>query len=561
MIVLAKTHISYIVFAAFLIFAPPASAGTNSFPLNYRPGPADNPLKGFLPYAGTYTTFPHSMEWGYLSLRSLMPGATNFDWTPLDNLLTGIAQRGHQAVFRIYLDYPSKPTGIPQYLLDAGLKTHTYTDYGNANISLSPDYENPLLRQALTNFIAALGARYDGDPRVGFITVGLLGFWGEWHTYPYDWWFASVTVQNEVLSAYEAAFSHTRLLVRKPAGSSPGARRLGYHDDSFAYETLDPPNWMFLGLLKAAAETNKWRTQPIGGEVRPEVQLCMWDANQTPCVPGGQEYNTCVDRTHASWMLNHGAFAPGFSGAEKELALAGARRLGYELYVSRADLSAATETDPLSVALQIRNCGVAPFYYDWPVLIRALDHNGSARPTWTTKWKLPSLLPADTNTTWSVTVAEPALPAGTYTLLLGVPNPLANSVPLRFANDTQDADLAGWLTLGQVTVGPGPGQPVLQGLRSATGFELRVSGATPGLWNIEYTLDFVSWTFLTSTNSTTTEWTLTDQIPGPARFYRVAAPQRALLNPRQPIGAAANPSGEYFPSVNVSNYTVNPFEN
>jgi hypothetical protein len=30
-------------------------------------------------------------------------------------------------------------------------------------------------------FIAALGRRYDGDSRIGFITAGLLGGWGEWH--------------------------------------------------------------------------------------------------------------------------------------------------------------------------------------------------------------------------------------------------------------------------------------------------------------------------------------------------------------------------------------------
>ena len=38
-------------------------------------------------------------------------------------LLNSVAGRGHQTVFRIYLDYPGKTTGIPQYLLDAGLAT------------------------------------------------------------------------------------------------------------------------------------------------------------------------------------------------------------------------------------------------------------------------------------------------------------------------------------------------------------------------------------------------------------------------------------------------------
>jgi len=155
-----------------------AMAGTNVYWLGRASSPTNNPLKGFMPYAGNYTTFPYSLEWSYLPLRGLMNGPTNFNWSSLETVLNNAANRGHQAVFRIYIDYPGKPSGIPQYLLDAGLATHSYTDYDNNGQSISPDYENPLLRQAMTNFIAALGARYDGDPRIGFITLGLLGFWG-----------------------------------------------------------------------------------------------------------------------------------------------------------------------------------------------------------------------------------------------------------------------------------------------------------------------------------------------------------------------------------------------
>jgi hypothetical protein len=244
---------------------------TNSYSLVYTSAPPNNPLKGFMPYSGSYTTFPYSMEWNYLPLRSLMSGPTNFNWTSLDQLLSDDASRGHQTVFRVYLDYPTLSTGIPQYLLDDGLVTYSYTNYGNTT-SVSPDYENPLLDQALTNFIAALGARYDGDPRIGFVQLGLLGFWGEWHTYPVTSLFASVQVQGEVIVAYTNAFHKTKLLVRYPTvvgGFDPTTLPLGYHDDSFAYQTIDPPSYMFLGLLKAAGETNQWQTQPIGGEVYP----------------------------------------------------------------------------------------------------------------------------------------------------------------------------------------------------------------------------------------------------------------------------------------------------
>lgn len=122
---------------------------------------------------------------------------------------------------------------------------HAYIDHGNGthSTSYSPDYAHADLRTALRNFIAALGARYDGDPRIGFITVGLLGFWGEWHTWPHEDWMASVTVMNEVLDAYGTAFDETRLLVREPKdGTGMGQRRLGFHDDSFAYSTGNPPD-------------------------------------------------------------------------------------------------------------------------------------------------------------------------------------------------------------------------------------------------------------------------------------------------------------------------------
>jgi len=81
-----------------------------------------------MPYSGSYTIFPYSMEWNDLSLRALMSGPTNFDWSSLETLLNTVASRGHQTVFRVYLDYQGKSTGLSQYLLDAGLSTHSYTD-------------------------------------------------------------------------------------------------------------------------------------------------------------------------------------------------------------------------------------------------------------------------------------------------------------------------------------------------------------------------------------------------------------------------------------------------
>lgn len=415
------------------------------------PAPADNPLKGFLPYAGEYD-FPHSLEWFYLPLKDLQKDTNTFDWQPLEKQLNAIAARGHQAVFRIYLDYPQTPYGVPEFLNH--VPKRAYSEHGNGQdpqrTSFSPNYDHPDLRRALKAFIAAWGARYDGDARIGFITVGLLGFWGEWHTYPHstadDNFMASTATQNEVLDAFDAAFSKTKLLLREPkANIGIEKRALGFHDDSFAYQTLGPKDWHFWPKVEKANLTEIWKTQPIGGEVRPEVQKCLWNADAENCVPQGQEFERCVDVTHASWMLNQGAFGD-LNPEQKQRAIAGAQRLGYEFWVREAKVS--HQKQRLQVEVALVNRGVAPFYYDWPLELALVDKNNAIAARWATDWKLSKALPAAPQQ-WNF-VANAALPKGAYQLLLRVVNPLPNGQALRFANRTQDQNLAGWLTLAAV---------------------------------------------------------------------------------------------------------------
>jgi hypothetical protein len=168
---------------------------------------------------------------------------------------------------------------------------------------------------------------------------------------------------------------------------------------------------------------------------------------------------------------------------------------------------------------------VAPFYYDWPVQLGALNSSNALLETWTTAWKLSSLLPAATNTLWAWSQASHGLGAGQYRLLLRVQNPLSNSIPFRFANDAQDMDLPGWLTLGQVSILSSPVKPALRGSRSPSGFDLNVSNAAPGTWTVEETADLQHWTPLLSTNTSTFEWSVTDEAPASERFYRVVGSQ------------------------------------
>ena len=167
----------------------------------------ENPLRGFFPYMGEYDTFPYSMEFFYIPLKDLMSDFNTFTFdSVLESNLDEIAERNHQAVFRVFLDYPGEPTGIPDFLLN-GLITYEYDEFGGG---ISPDYSNETLISSLELFIQELGENYDGDNRIAFLQIGLLGHWGEWHTYPNESWFPDETIQNRILYAFDCLFRNWR---------------------------------------------------------------------------------------------------------------------------------------------------------------------------------------------------------------------------------------------------------------------------------------------------------------------------------------------------------------
>ncbi|WP_115992558.1 LysM peptidoglycan-binding domain-containing protein [Cohnella lupini] len=490
--------------------APVWATASGTQELAYKPAPIDNPLKGFMPFldAGKEGFFkegddwrdrpsqmPYSLEFFYEPLSAVMLGIDKFDWSHFDKQLNDIASRGHQAVFRFYIDYPNKPSGIPQFLLDGGLKTRAYTEFenGKETASVSPDWDDPNLVSAIEKFSAALGERYDGDPRVGFIMVGLIGFWGEWHTYPYDgWtpktdadgkelkddkgetvrlanWMPSEANQKKVLDAMDDAFDQTRLVVRNPIANETFQTKnydIGYHDDSFAFQTLPTSmggqDWHFWGRAITAEDTDFWKTRPMGGEMRPEIQVPMWNNDppkyNDPVKPiegaQGEDFYDAVNLTHASFMMNQGVFQIPLQPVALGRAQEGSRSLGYEYSAVKSYLNDSNGS--LNIGVEVENKGVAPFYYDWQVELSAKVGNKVVK-TWSTDWKLSGILPNDANGNHNVLWQgsfKPQLTSGDYDIYLRVVNPLekttSKAVKFRFANKDQSAD--GWLKLGKVTV-------------------------------------------------------------------------------------------------------------
>ena len=432
-------------------------------PLEYVPAAVDNPLKGLVPYSGDKRqTFPHSMEFNYVPLSQLMTGMDEFNWQPLEELLNDIASRGHQAVFRIWMVYPGRDDGIPKFLIDDGLKVTTWLNDNTAPFPPekvhTPNYNDPRMRKALQNFIVAMGKKYDRDPRIGFVTAGLLGTWGEWHEYPRQDLFASKETQAEVLDAFAAAFHVTPVLLRYPTGedhwlyTKNADRPFGYHDDSFAWATLDTgrrdDDWFYMPSLKVAgpAAMSKWKTHPIGGEIRPELWGKIFDNKVDH--KQAQNFDQCVRETHATWLMDTGMMEKRQSAARVKNATRAVQKMGYEFHVTQASI--VREVNQSTVKVQLRNTGVAPFYYDWRIVIAAFGKDGTPLQQWPTDWKITGLLPDDAERTWQFTVETSQIPAETELLAFRVVNPLSNGLPLRFANAQRHQQADGWFQIGKL---------------------------------------------------------------------------------------------------------------
>ncbi|NJP97629.1 DUF4832 domain-containing protein [Nonomuraea sp. FMUSA5-5] len=470
-------------------------------PLTAAPGPLDNPLKGFArfywPGSDQNTGYPHSLTWSYFGLSEVMTDpadCSKINWSILDNALNEIASYGNQAAVRFYMEYPdgsgTHPANAIPHCFDGHVTYRTNTRWGTT----SPDYDNAYLLDALSGFIAAFGARYDGDPRIGFIHLGLIGLWGEWHTWPYDTDTSGDSYPNymptdehaaRILRAYDDAFDETKLEVRYPdsAGGAATGLDVGYHDDSFCFregsplagvtlpQSLGGASWAQLQRALAVGGENKWITSSMGGEVRPEIQATAFAS-----WPGGSgqvdNMKACIELEHTTWKINEQS--QGYAAGDPGVAAA-VRLMGYNLTVDNAYFK-NTASGTTNVGVKISNTGVAPFSYPWTVTLGLRNSAGTVVKTFDTPWDLRKVMPLKIRAfpDWGVgpdpTYLDYGYPqyfqtgvdlsgvaGGSYQWVLRVRNPLeavsANAKKLRFANATQGAD--GWLTLGTVTVGSG----------------------------------------------------------------------------------------------------------
>jgi hypothetical protein len=404
------------------------------------PGPLDNPLKGWCPYtdAGEINQ-PYSMVFQYVPWSKLEPREGDFQFEAWEKSWNVDAARDKHIIFRVFVDYPSLPSGLPAWLRTAGVNEVAYQEHGGG---VSPDYNDPKLVAAMERFIDALGKRYNKHPRIAFIQLGLLGFWGEWHTWPRGEMYASPQTEQCIIDAYRRAFPDKSLMVRYARDHAGQQPWIGFHDDMFPQDTDNGKDWSFLAGIRDAGRTGNWKRAVVGGEMVPN-QAKRWL---------GQDYETTftmLQRAHFSWV---GPYCPALERSQdpafRDRSETLVRSMGYEFQLTELrHPGVAKANENIRISLSGNNTGVAPFYYPWPVEWALLDSTGKVLTAQKTDWDLRNWLPgpfaADAEVEFDV-------PAGEYQLALGIRDPWQNRPAIKFANRLQPID--GWTVVSTLRI-------------------------------------------------------------------------------------------------------------
>ena len=328
-----------------------------------------NPLKGLVGFGpreflqqNLPKHVPSAIEKYNLGLSEIMMGDNQFNWTSFDRLVEASASRNMHSVFSIFIHWPGQPLWLPPHLSDLPLVD---TEYGK-----SPHYGNSQLLLALQQFIKAWGRHADGDTRIAAVHVGLLGFWGEGHTYP-ETTLVPVSSTQLVAEWYRLAFTKTQVQARYPG---PNADGFGLFDASLAYSTLDGEanggvdrEWFMYPQILAENQQNNWKQSMMGGETRPELQSYIFTTWYPKGTEHKQDLRACIDALHISYVVHQDAFIHGgYIGDVLHKANEIHAYMGYSFYVSGIATSALPTVDPtvIDMSISITQQGVAPFYYD-----------------------------------------------------------------------------------------------------------------------------------------------------------------------------------------------------
>ena len=326
------------------------------------------PMTGIVFWQGQYNDVAAeatSLEFSYMLFNNVVDENGIYNWSHVDEKLEDIASRKHQAIFRFRYVYPGYETSVPDYI--KALEDYNEIEgISEGLITWFPDWTHAELQGFTLDFYSNFAERYENDPRLAFIQVGF-GLWAEYHIYdgPFELGvtFPSKAYQEDFFRHLDTTFVLTPFSCSIDAADntySPFEEipelldlHFGNFDDSFMHDGFGEPgnynteNWNFF-------DRERYKTSPAGGEFSYYSDYDQQHVLDWPDGPYGKPWEYYAEDFHMTYIMGNDQPNYQTTARIKQASMAS----GYKFKI----VSFKTKSD--SSVVVVKNCGVAPIYYD-----------------------------------------------------------------------------------------------------------------------------------------------------------------------------------------------------
>jgi len=414
------------------------SNGDEEFNLTEIEDVLPNPFKGFAPWIGNNNpVYETKLQQATFGWRDLEPEKGSYNWSHLERYWGSVSQTGKRVGFRVAAEIPgSGQNDTPQWLIDQGVEMRPYSIDGENGFA--PDWDDSLFLAAHHDFIMALGARYDQDPRVAWIDIGSYGFWGEWHVWLNPSLAATEATKQSILEDYFEAFPTKKMVIA--------------FDDNFATKYVTDHGGGIRNDCLGTEGSNDWYLESLNS-VDPTLNERVW---KTAIITGefcGSNYGATIgtterfDLNYAFIQQTHWSYIGSAGGAispQDEVHKANLdklhKKLGYRFVLRKVDHEeSVSKGSDLSVSITVENKGVAPFYYDWPLALYLVSADGSVEMEENLAVDIKTWLPGLHTFSGSVEISADVNP-GSYEVKLAILDPDTGKPGVMFANTDRDEE-------------------------------------------------------------------------------------------------------------------------